>query len=137
MTPPDSNASRTTTSPKGASLIATDTTIDGGVNGDGELQVDGVIRGDVTVARLFISKSGRVEGAIKAETVEAHGQVVGSIGAKQVKLFAGCRVEGDVTHEQLIVESGAAFEGRSLKLQRPTPPLTPLALSAPAQVPPS
>ena len=122
MAASDPTASHMATAPKAASLIATDTTIDGGVNGDGELHVDGLIRGDVTVARLFISESGRIEGAIKAEAVEAHGRVVGSIGAKQVKLFAGCHVEGDVTHEQLIVEPGAAFEGRSLKFQRQAPP---------------
>lgn len=123
MTPSDIG-----TSPRRASLIATDTTIDGGVSGDGELHVDGLVRGDVAVAQLIISDSGRVEGAIKAESVEAHGRVVGSIGAKLVKLFAGCHVEGDITHEQLVIEAGAAFEGRSLKFQRSVP----AALSGPS-----
>jgi cytoskeletal protein CcmA (bactofilin family) len=110
-------------SPKVASLIAADTTIDGGVSGDSELHVDGVVRGDIVVARLSIGESGHVEGAIQAETVEARGRVVGSITAKQVKLYASCHVDGDITHEQLTMEAGAFFQGRSLKFQRQSTPM--------------
>lgn len=120
---PDSNPLRKQASPKVASLIASDTTIDGGVSGDTELHVDGVIRGDVTVARLTIGETGHIEGGIQAEVVEARGRVVGSITAKQVKLYASCHVDGDVTHEQLTMEAGAFFQGRSLKFQRPATPV--------------
>ncbi len=105
--------------PKVASLIASDTTIDGGVSGDTELHVDGVVRGDIMVARLSIGETGHVEGAIQAEIVEVRGRVVGSITAKQVRLYASCHVDGDITHEQLTMEAGAFFQGRSLKFQRP------------------
>ena len=107
------------TTPKVASLIASDTTIDGGISGDTELHVDGVVRGDIVVARLSIGETGHVEGAIQAEIVEARGRVVGSITAKQVRLYASCHVDGDITHEQLTMEAGAFFQGRSLKFQRP------------------
>jgi cytoskeletal protein CcmA (bactofilin family) len=110
-------------SPKVASLIASDTTIDGGVSGDTELHVDGVIRGDVAVARLSIGESGSIEGAIQADTVEARGRVVGSITAKQVRLYASCHIDGDITHEQLTMEAGAFFQGRSLKFQRTSAPV--------------
>ena len=113
--------------PKVASLIASDTTIDGGVSGDTELHVDGVVRGDIVVARLSIGETGHVEGAIQAEVVEARGRVVGSITAKQVRLYASCHVDGDITHEQLTMEAGAFFQGRSLKFQRPASVSAPLA----------
>lgn len=111
------------TSPKVASLIADDISIEGNLRGDGELQVDGVIRGDVTVARLTIGESGQIEGSVHAELVEARGRVVGSITAKQVRLYASAHVDGDITHEQLTMEAGAFFEGRSLRLQRASIPL--------------
>ncbi len=114
---PDPNSLRKS-APKVASLIAADTTIDGGVSGDSELHVDGVIRGDVAVARLSIGETGHIEGAVQAESVEARGRVVGSITAKSVKLYASCHVDGDITHEQLTMEAGAFFQGRSLKFQR-------------------
>jgi cytoskeletal protein CcmA (bactofilin family) len=116
---PDPTPQRKPASPKVASLIASDTTIDGGISGDTELHVDGVVRGDISVARLSIGETGHVEGAIQAEVVEARGRVVGSITAKQVRLYASCHVDGDITHEQLTMEAGAFFQGRSLKFQRP------------------
>ena len=52
---------------------------------------------------------------------------LGSITAKQVRLYGTAYVDGDITHEQLSVETGAFFQGRSLKFQRPAP----VALAAP------
>ena len=105
------------------SLIAEGTTVDGGVSGDCQLHVDGVIHGDVAVTHLSVGQVGKIEGASKAKSVEVRGRVLGSIAAKEVKLLAGCNVEGDISHEQLIIEPGAIFEGRSLRYQRPVPAL--------------
>jgi cytoskeletal protein CcmA (bactofilin family) len=107
-----------------ASLIAEGTTVDGAVSGDCQLQIDGIVHGDITVTHLSVGEIGKIEGASKAESVEVRGSVLGSIDAKQVKLLAGCSVEGDVSHEQLIIEAGAFFQGRSLRHQRPVPALT-------------
>ena len=115
--------SATRKSPRVASLIAGDITIEGNLRGDGELQVDGVIRGDVSVARLTIGESGQIEGSIHAESVDVRGRVAGSITAKQVRLLATAHIDGDITHEQLTMEAGAFFQGRSLKFQRPATPL--------------
>ena len=35
--------------------------------------------------------------------------------------MGSCFVDGDITHEQLTMESGAFFQGRSLKFQRQAP----------------
>jgi cytoskeletal protein CcmA (bactofilin family) len=102
-----------------ASLIATGTTIDGTVSGDCLLQIEGIVRGDVAVTSLSVGEAGKIEGASKADSAEVRGRVVGPITARQVKLLAGCSVEGDISHEQLIIEPGAIFQGRSLRNQRP------------------
>jgi len=104
--------------PKGASLIATDMTLEGDISGGGEIQVDGVIKGDVRVEHVMVGDGGTVEGGIYADAVEVRGRVVGSITAKQVRLYGACHVDGDITHEQLAMETGAFFQGRSLRLQR-------------------
>jgi cytoskeletal protein CcmA (bactofilin family) len=113
--------------PKVASLVAEDMTIEGDVVGDGEFHVEGMVRGDLKIGRLTISETGQVEGSITAETVECRGRVVGSITAKQVRLYGSAHVDGDITHEQLSMETGAYFQGRSLKFQRPPQP----AIAAP------
>jgi cytoskeletal protein CcmA (bactofilin family) len=116
--------------PKVASLISSGITIEGGVTGDGELQIDGVVRGDVRVGRLTVGETGHIEGSVYAEAAEVRGRIVGSVTAKQVRLYGTSYIDGDITHEQLAMETGAFFQGRSLKFQRPAAPAP-----APAPVP--
>ncbi len=105
-----------------AALISEDLTVNGGMVSEGEVHIDGKVCGDVKVARLTLGEGGMIEGAVTAETVEIRGKVVGPITAKLVRLFASSHVDGDITHEQLAMETGAYFQGRSLKLQRPAAP---------------
>jgi cytoskeletal protein CcmA (bactofilin family) len=104
------------------SVIGKDITIEGGVTGEGEVHIDGVVRGDVRVGRLSVGEGGHVEGTVVAELVEVRGRIVGAVTAKQIRLFATAHVDGDITHEQLAMETGASFQGRSLKFQRPSAP---------------
>jgi cytoskeletal protein CcmA (bactofilin family) len=113
--------------PRPASILAQNLVIEGSVQSDSEVQIDGLVRGDVRVERLTIGETGRIEGQVAAETAEVRGRVAGAITAKQVRLHSTANVEGDITAEQLSIEPGASFEGRSIKLQRPkaAAPVTP------------
>ena len=46
--------------PRPASLISEDITLEGGVAGEGDLHVDGVIRGDVRIGHLTIGETGHI-----------------------------------------------------------------------------
>jgi cytoskeletal protein CcmA (bactofilin family) len=123
--------------PRVASLISSGISIDGGVTGDGELQIDGIVRGDVRVGRLTVGETGHIEGSVYAEAAEVRGRIVGSVTAKQVRLYGTSYIDGDITHEQLAMETGAFFQGRSLKFQRPpaqptAPVATQVSMTAPA-----
>jgi cytoskeletal protein CcmA (bactofilin family) len=108
--------------PRVASLVSDGITIEGGVTGEGEMQIDGIVRGDVRVGRLTVGETGHVEGSVFAEVVEVRGRIVGAITSKQVRLYGTSYIDGDITHEQLAMETGAFFQGRSLKFQRPAAP---------------
>ena len=127
--PPIPEGASTRKAPTVASLVAENLTVEGGISGEGEIHIDGIVRGDVRIGKLTIGDTGHVEGSIFAEVVEARGRVIGAITAKQVRLYGTCYVDGDITHEQLAMETGAFFQGRSLKFQRP--PAEPPAKSAP------
>lgn len=119
--------------PRVASLISGDITIEGNLIGDGELQIDGTVKGDVKVAKLTIGETGHVDGTVAADSVEVRGRVVGAISSKQVRLYGTAYVDGDITHEQLSMETGAYFQGRSLKFNRTAAPkAAQAALAAPA-----
>ncbi|MHB8529633.1 MAG: bactofilin family protein [Caulobacteraceae bacterium] len=142
---PSAQAPRRASGQKLASLIANDMTLEGSITSGGELQIDGAIKGDVRVEQVTVGETGQVEGGIFAEAVEVRGRVSGAITAKQVRLYGACHVDGDITHEQLAMETGAFFQGRSLRLQRaagpaasphPAPTRSPEP-AAPAPPPPS
>ena len=121
--------------PRIASLITDDMRIEGNLSGDGELHIDGFVRGDLAIARLTVGESGRIEGSVVAETFDCRGRITGSITAKEVHLYATAHVDGDVTHDQLSIEAGAFIQGRCLKMQRQAPSQPVLVedvLSAPA-----
>ena len=115
--------------PIACSLIAENVTLRGDVATDGDVHLDGALKGDMRVRELTIGEGGAVEGAIEAESVEIRGKVVGTVTAKSVRLFSTARVEGDITHAQLAIEPGAHFAGRSLKFETPAT-AEPLAISA-------
>jgi cytoskeletal protein CcmA (bactofilin family) len=105
------------------SILSDDLVVEGNLSGEGEVQLDGLIRGDVRVHRLTIGARGCVDGAVTAETVEIYGRAQGVISARHVRMYQGAQVTGDVTHEELMIEAGAIFQGRSL---RPTSAVAPI-----------
>jgi cytoskeletal protein CcmA (bactofilin family) len=107
--------------PIACSLIAENVSLEGDLASDGDVQLDGAVRGDLKVGHLSIGETGQVEGTITADAVEVRGRVVGAITAKSVRLYASARVDGDLTHAQLAIDAGAQFVGRSAKLVPPVP----------------
>ena len=99
-----------------ASLIAAEVAIRGDIVTAGDVHLDGGVEGDIAAGRLPLGETGWVQGAVSAEAVEIRGRVTGSITARQVKLCASARVDGDIRHAELSIEAGAHFEGRSLVL---------------------
>lgn len=118
---------------KTTSLLSSDLKLEGSITGGTEVQIDGSITGDVRVEKVTVGEGGHVEGGVFAEAVEVRGRVSGSITAKQVRLHGAAHVEGDITHEQLSIETGAFFQGRSLRLQRAPaqPQITPARAAPP------
>ncbi|MFJ6023758.1 polymer-forming cytoskeletal protein [Brevundimonas sp. NPDC092305] len=110
---------------------------EGNISGGGDIQIDGALKGDVRLARVVVGENGSVEGAVTADQVEVRGRVSGSITGKSVRLLATARVEGDITQEQLAIEPGAWFQGRSIQAKRELPTAASLeAPSATAEAPP-
>lgn len=93
-------------------IISADTTITGTISGNGDIQIDGVVEGDVIAERLTVGENAKISGEIVAEHLEIRGHVSGSIRAKNVRLAASGHFEGDVLHTVLSVESGAHFDGK-------------------------
>lgn len=104
------------------SIISASLRIVGDLVSEGDVQVDGVIEGDVSARSLTVSEGAVVKGQINAEKVLIRGEVHGQVSADQVELGRGARVVGDIVHADLTIESGAFLEGHCRRTERPAPP---------------
>ena len=95
------------------SLIASGLTIEGKINGKGNVRVAGKFKGDIHVeGDLHIDAGSRVEGQVKAGEVCVIGELQGNIeGAKHVELKQGSTMTGDLKAGSLTVASGARMRG--------------------------
>ena len=102
---------------KGATLIATNTRVEGDIHFSDQLHVNGEVRGNVyaeqeSEAQLNVSAKGSVEGEIRVPNVVINGRVKGDIHAgKHVELAAEARVEGNVYYHLIEMVVGARVDG--------------------------
>ena len=98
--------------PSAPSIISADVKIVGNISTVGELQLDGIVEGDVICSELTMGEHGGVTGTISAENLIIRGTVSGTMRARSVRLEKSAKVSGDVWHETLSVEAGARIEGQ-------------------------
>jgi cytoskeletal protein CcmA (bactofilin family) len=111
--------SRTPQANTSLSIIARDVTITGNISTAGEIQLDGVVNGDVTCGAITLGETGHLTGALVATTATIRGHVDGTIRAKSVLLERTAVITGDVTQESISIEAGAKVEGRFLSRDNP------------------
>jgi cytoskeletal protein CcmA (bactofilin family) len=101
------------------SIVSPELTVTGTLNTSGDMQIDGILEGDVRSVGLVIGERAEVHGEIWAEDVTVRGRVIGRIHARKVLLCATCHVEGDILQESFAVETGAFFEGTCRRSDNP------------------
>jgi cytoskeletal protein CcmA (bactofilin family) len=91
--------------------IGKNTTIDGAITTDGEIHVDGLVRGSISAQICVIDVNGVVEGEVSAEQIIVRGRVMGPLRGVHVHLQDGAHVEGDIQNETIAVDNGAHLHG--------------------------
>lgn len=102
------------------SLLSNDLTIKGNVASSGDIQIEGTIEGDVRAHLLTVGESATIRGEVIADDVVVNGRVIGRVRGLKVRLTSTAKVEGDIVHKTIAIESGAHFEG---SVQRQEDPL--------------
>ena len=95
------------------SLIASDLTIEGKIEGAGHIRIAGRFKGDVHVqGDLTIELGARVNGAVRARKVIIAGELEGNIeSAQRVELLASGVMIGDLKAETVTVAAGSRMKG--------------------------
>ena len=98
--------------PKAApSVLSSDLTIKGNLTTSGDIQIEGVLEGDIKAHLLTVGETATVKGEVIADDVIVNGRVIGCVRGLKVRLTSTAKVEGDVIHKTIAIESGAHFEG--------------------------
>lgn len=93
------------------SIISANLKITGDLVSDGDIQIDGVVEGDVRSGSVTVGEHATVKGSIEADKVHVAGIVNGQINGRVVEFMRSARVTGDVLHESLAIEAGAFIQG--------------------------
>lgn len=89
------------------------TVVDGHVNSDGDIRIEGIIRGTLQVkAKLALGNTGIIEGDVICKNADIEGKIIGDIEvAELLTLKASSLVEGNIYTAKIVVENGARFNG--------------------------
>jgi cytoskeletal protein CcmA (bactofilin family) len=95
-------------------LIGTGTIIKGDIQCNGDIRIDGSVKGKMEVRqKLVIGESGIVQGDVDAANVSVSGVITGNIKCQETAIFhATSQVTGDIHTKQIIIEQGAIFNGQ-------------------------
>ena len=93
------------------SIIAENLAIVGNLKSEGDIQIEGVVDGDVSTKKLTVGATATVNGVIVGDEVTIAGTVNGQITARAVKLTRTAKVIGDINHDKLSIEAGAFVQG--------------------------
>ena len=100
------------------SIISANLHVVGNLKTDGEIQVDGVVDGDVSGRSLTVGEKAKITGEITVDELMVRGAVEGCIRAHEVQLAKTSKVVGDIWHDVLSIESGAYIEGHCRHMEK-------------------
>lgn len=86
--------------------------VTGRIEAEGELTIQGRVRGRIDAERVVLGLGSNVEGDIVARDVCLAGRFNGRIFALNVTIEASADVEGRIFHHTIAVEQGARIDGR-------------------------
>lgn len=106
--------------PSTPSILSADVTIEGNVTVNGELQLDGTIKGDVVCGELVMGEHGSVTGTVTADSATIRGNIKGEVKVRVLRVEKSAVINGDLYQESLSVEAGAKLTGRIADLSTVT-----------------
>ena len=129
----------------GITLIAKNCEISGDVYFNDQLQINGVVKGNIYAqagsrALVTVSQKGQVHGEIRVPNVIVNGKVVGDIRSdNHIELAAKAEVKGNVYYNLIEMVKGSRVDGQMVchqdSREEVSEPKPPKAIEKPAQDP--
>jgi len=95
-------------------IIGKGSVIEGTLEVEGEIRVDGTVKGKISSTEtLTVGNGGVIEADLDTKVAVIGGNVTGNVVAtEKIELQSKAVVEGEITTKNFIVEEGAIFQGK-------------------------
>jgi len=105
-------------------LIGNGTTINGDIECDGDIRIDGRVNGLVsTKAKIVVGPEGEINGDLKCESADILGKVTGIIKVEELLFLKGnALIKGDIYTAHFEMEPTVKFNGRCYMDPNDAPP---------------
>jgi cytoskeletal protein CcmA (bactofilin family) len=93
-------------------LISASVSLEGSIEAEGTLIVEGSVRGTIKCTSLEILEKGRVEAKVEGENVTVAGDFEGKmICSHRLGILSTGKVKGDISYDTLSIEPGGLLDG--------------------------
>lgn len=108
--------------PRTSTVIAEGVTMTGKLSGEGVIQVEGTVEGEIELnGAVIVTTTGTVHGPIAADVIHVAGSVEGSVVARDhLRLEKTGTLDGDAETVSLVVEDGGRLNGRTSMVKAPS-----------------
>lgn len=105
---------RITTTDVYINVIDDKTSIEGTVNSEGNMRIDGTFLGNINlVGKLLVGTKGKIEGQINSTDLTLEGFIKGDIKvSNNLIIRSKAKVEGEINAKRIEVELGAELKGQ-------------------------
>ena len=96
----------------GRSHVGETLQLEGDLRSSGNIDVAGLINGNVFVQEVIVTETGSIRGSLEAVTIEINGHIEGKITADSVIVGSNAVVKGDIFFKKTLkTEEGADIDG--------------------------
>ena len=96
----------------GRSYVGETLQLDGDLRTSGNLDIAGLINGNIYVSEVTITETGSVRGSVEASKIEINGHIEGKITADAIVIGSSAVIKGDVYFKNTLkTEEGADIDG--------------------------
>ena len=96
----------------GRSYVGETLQLDGDLRTSGNLDIAGLINGNVYVSEVTVTETGSVRGSVEASKIEINGHIEGKITADAIVIGRNAVIKGDVYFKNTLkTEEGADIDG--------------------------
>ena len=94
-------------------LIGNGTVITGDITSNGDVRIDGTLKGNITInGKLVVGSTGKIEGNVTCQNADISGEIHGKVSISELLILkASSKLLGDIITGKLSIEPNATFTG--------------------------